>query len=81
VVLPKLNKRDLTEVPATARQELSLLLVETMDDVLARVLLPLRPAAKARPAIPAIPGRPARPSGRSGARSLRIARGREVRAR
>jgi ATP-dependent Lon protease len=75
VVLPKLNKRDLTEIPASAHKGLSLHLVESMEEVLARVLLPLRPAAKVRPAKPvARPGRP-------GPRALRIARGREARTR
>jgi ATP-dependent Lon protease len=75
VVLPKLNKRDLTEIPASAHKGLSLHLVESMEEVLARVLLPLRPAAKVRQAKPvARPGRP-------GPRALRIARGREARTR
>ena len=75
VVLPKLNKRDLTEIPATAHKGLALHMVESMDDVLARVLLPLRSAPKVRPADLA------RPTGRSGPRALRVARGRETSAR
>ena len=50
VVLPKLNRRDLIEIPATAHKGLTLHLVESMDDVLARVLLPVGRKAPARKA-------------------------------
>ena len=62
VVLPKLNRRDLIEIPATAHKGLTLHLVESMDDVLDRVLLPKGRAA--RPAKAAA----RRPARRTGAR-------------
>ena len=68
VMLPKLNRRDLVEIPATVHKGLTLIAVESMDDVLDRVLLPLRPAVGA----PTAPER--RAAVRSGARALRIAR-------
>ena len=40
VVLPRLNRRDLAEIPADALKELDLVFVETMDEVIARALLP-----------------------------------------
>ncbi|MGE0641348.1 MAG: endopeptidase La, partial [Thermoanaerobaculia bacterium] len=48
VLLPRLNKRDLEEVPASARRDLSLTLVDSMDEVLARALLPATRAARPR---------------------------------
>ncbi|MEO8275293.1 MAG: endopeptidase La [Thermoanaerobaculia bacterium] len=76
VVLPKLNKRDLVEVPAIAQQGLTLHLVESMEEVLERVLLPPRSAVRTKPESPARPARPVtpKPSARPTARTLRIAR-------
>ena len=39
VILPRLNQRDLAELPAEARKDLEPLLVETVDEVLDRALL------------------------------------------
>ncbi|MEK7316913.1 MAG: endopeptidase La [Candidatus Eisenbacteria bacterium] len=47
VLLPKLNKRDLEEVPASARRDLTLTLVESMDEVLEKALLPPSRATRA----------------------------------
>ncbi|MFN7943563.1 MAG: endopeptidase La [Thermoanaerobaculia bacterium] len=38
ILLPKLNHRDLVEIPAAARQAIDLCFVESMDEVLARAL-------------------------------------------
>ena len=86
VVLPKLNRRDLIEIPATAHKGLTLHTVESMDDVLNRVLLPLRPAlvSKSAAAKPAAepPKRPAKKAAkRAASRTLRVARARGARAR
>ncbi|HLF57817.1 MAG TPA: endopeptidase La [Thermoanaerobaculia bacterium] len=40
VLLPKANKRDLTELPPAVRNDLELVLVERMDEVVERALLP-----------------------------------------
>ncbi len=53
VVLPRLNRRDLTEIPEAVKRDLDLVLVETMDEALERALLPAAHAAAARPARPA----------------------------
>jgi ATP-dependent Lon protease len=45
VVLPRLNRRDLAEIPAEARKDLDLVFVETMDEALSRALLPATRAA------------------------------------
>jgi ATP-dependent Lon protease len=42
VLVPRLNRRDLAEVPESAKQALSITLVETMDEVISRALLPGR---------------------------------------
>jgi len=38
VIIPKLNEKDLPDVPAEVRQELQFVLAETVDDVLATAL-------------------------------------------
>jgi len=65
VVLPKLNRRDLTEIPATAHKGLELHPVESMDDVLDRVLLP---AGRAASPAKAVARRGKLPARRTGAR-------------
>jgi ATP-dependent Lon protease len=50
VILPRMNRRDLAEIPARARKELDLLLVETTEEALERALLPAAGEARARPA-------------------------------
>jgi ATP-dependent Lon protease len=65
VLLPRLNRRDLDEVPESARKELSLTLVESMDEVLARALL-----SDGKPAVAPAPARERRAE-------LRIARSAE----
>ena len=76
VLLPKLNRRDIDEVPESARQELSLTLVESMDEVLERALLPggkpavIPSAAAARGEL-----RVARPADRPGRVASRRVRG------
>jgi ATP-dependent Lon protease len=60
VVLPKLNRRDLVDIPASAHKGLTLHPVESMDDVLARVLLP---AGRAKPAAKPAPRRARRRTG------------------
>jgi len=44
VVIPKLNEKDLVDVPEEVREQLQFVLAETVDDVLAAALEP-RPAA------------------------------------
>ena len=65
VVLPKLNRRDLTEIPASAHKGLELHPVESMDDVLDRVLLP---AGRAASPAKAVARRGKLPARRTGAR-------------
>jgi ATP-dependent Lon protease len=48
VILPRLNEKDLTEVPATVRDTMKFILVETADEVLAAALNPGRPPVKHR---------------------------------
>jgi ATP-dependent Lon protease len=48
VLLHKINRRDLIELPAAVKNDLELVLVETMDEVLERALLPAARAASAR---------------------------------
>ena len=45
VVLPRLNRRDLAEIPPEATKDLELVYVETMDEVIGRALLPAPRAA------------------------------------
>ena len=45
VVLPRLNRRDLAEIPPEASKDVELVYVETMDEVIARALLPAPRAA------------------------------------
>jgi ATP-dependent Lon protease len=60
ILLPKLNHRDLSEIPAAARKAIDLCFVESMDEVLARALegrsrpprAARRPRAGRRPAAP-----------------------------
>jgi ATP-dependent Lon protease len=66
VLIPKLNRRDLAEVPESARKALSIQLVETMEEVLERALLPGRAAGP----IAVVPRRP----------EARVARAVETRA-
>jgi ATP-dependent Lon protease len=48
VVIPKLNEKDLAEVPAEAKKKLRFILADTVDDVLAAALeKPARPKPKA----------------------------------
>jgi ATP-dependent Lon protease len=56
VIVPKLNRRDLTEIPDTIKKDLTFHFVEHMDDVLPLALLD-RPATpgEAKPAETAIP--------------------------
>ena len=51
VVLPKLNEKDLIDVPEEVREQLHFVLAETVDDVLAAALEP-KPADTALPPIP-----------------------------
>jgi ATP-dependent Lon protease len=56
VILPRLNRRDLADIPEAARNELELVFVETMDEALERTLQPAgRPTARrtARASAPA----------------------------
>jgi ATP-dependent Lon protease len=43
IILPKLNDKDLADLPAAVREGLKLVLVETVDDVLAAALAPAQP--------------------------------------
>jgi len=65
ILCPKLNKKELDEVPALLRRGLSVHLVETVDEVLSLALAPPPAAAKATigPKTPprTFPGRPRRP--------------------
>jgi ATP-dependent Lon protease len=62
VILPRLNRRDLAEIPAQARKELELLLVDTMEEALERALLPVGRPARAKPPRPGrAQQKPARP--------------------
>jgi ATP-dependent Lon protease len=54
VLLPRANRRDLAELPATLRHELELVEVERMDEVVERALLP---AGKANGRVAALAGR------------------------
>jgi ATP-dependent Lon protease len=54
VLLPRANRRDLAELPATLRKELDLVTVERMDEVVERALL--RPA-RANGRVAALAGR------------------------
>ena len=38
VIIPKLNEKDLADVPSEARDKLEFILAETVDDVLAAAL-------------------------------------------
>ncbi|MGE5125552.1 MAG: S16 family serine protease, partial [Betaproteobacteria bacterium] len=67
ILCPKLNKKELDEVPAHLRRGLSVHLVETVDEVLLLALLPpavakasLQPGPKGAPPRP-FPSRPRRP--------------------
>ncbi|MDP9121109.1 MAG: endopeptidase La [Acidobacteriota bacterium] len=46
VIVPKLNRRDLTEIPDTIKKDLKFHFVEHMDEVLEIALLPLLPPAE-----------------------------------
>jgi ATP-dependent Lon protease len=69
VILPRKNEKDLRDVPDEIRKQIKLVLVDTMDDVLAAALRrapravsmgPARPGRETRPAAaPATPARPA----------------------
>jgi ATP-dependent Lon protease len=65
ILCPKLNKKELDEVPALLRRGLSVHLVETVDEVLSLALAPPPPTTKATigPKTPPrpFPGRPRRP--------------------
>ena len=69
ILCPKLNKKELDEVPAHLRRGMEIHLVETVDEVLALALLPppearLAPGPKTTPGPKAprpFPGRPRRP--------------------
>jgi ATP-dependent Lon protease len=45
VVIPKLNEKDLADLPVSIRQEMNTVLVETVDEVLAASLMPQTAAA------------------------------------
>ena len=63
IVCPKLNKKDLDEVPAHLRRGMSFHLVDDVEEVLALALVP-PPAPKvpaARRPAATFPGRPRRP--------------------
>ena len=45
VLIPKRNQKDLTELPRKVQRDLELALVERMDEILARALLPAPPPA------------------------------------
>ncbi|HEV7503871.1 MAG TPA: endopeptidase La [Thermoanaerobaculia bacterium] len=55
VIVPKLNRRDLTEIPATITEGLTFHFVDHMDDVLKLALIDETPAAE----VPATPEAPA----------------------
>ena len=59
VIIPKLNEKDLADVPAEVKSRLNLILVETIDDVLAAAL-EKRPKARARRRSRARKAKPAR---------------------
>jgi len=66
ILCPKLNKKELDEVPAHLRRGLSVQLVETVDEVLKLALVTppeprLRPEPKSQPPR-TFPGRPRRPA-------------------
>jgi ATP-dependent Lon protease len=53
VLLPRDNRRDLSELPATLRKELELVTVERMDEVVERALLPAgRTSGRVAPIVP-----------------------------
>jgi ATP-dependent Lon protease len=54
VLLPRANRRDLVELPATLRHDLDLVLVERMEDVVERALVP---AGKANGRVTPLAGR------------------------
>jgi ATP-dependent Lon protease len=64
ILCPKLNKKELDEVPAQLRRGLTVHLVETVDEVLSLALLPppeTKPQAGTKPPTRPFPGRPRRP--------------------
>lgn len=42
VIIPKLNEKDLTDIPSEAKEKLKFILAENVDDVLANALLPTK---------------------------------------
>ena len=72
VLIPKRNKKDLAELPRNVQRDLDLALVERMDEILARALLPAEPpaaeaearAASASRSPSRLSRRPRRPSSR-----------------
>ena len=64
ILCPKLNKKELEEVPAQLRRGLTVHLVETVDEVLSLALLPppeTKPQPGTKPPPRPFPGRPRRP--------------------
>jgi ATP-dependent Lon protease len=64
ILCPKLNKKELDEVPAQLRRGLTVHLVETVDEVLSLALLPppeTKPQPGTKPPTRPFPGRPRRP--------------------
>ena len=48
VVIPKMNEKDLADVPAEVKAKLEIVPVESVDQVLALALVPLKPAKKSK---------------------------------
>jgi ATP-dependent Lon protease len=62
VLIPRRNKKDLTELPRNVQRDLDLALVEHMDEILARALLPkVAPAPRPKPKRAARPRKAAAP--------------------
>ncbi len=65
VLLPRHNEKDLVEIPAEVKADLTLRPVDTLDDVVAQLFTSDRPAAETGPRTPAKPARPLRGAARS----------------
>ncbi len=63
IVCPKLNQKELDEVPAILRRGITFHLVEDVEEVLKLALVPLPKPRKTKPKAP--------PSGKAGARTYR----------
>ncbi|MGO9470766.1 MAG: endopeptidase La [Isosphaeraceae bacterium] len=65
VLLPRHNEKDLVEIPAEVKADLTLKPVDTLDDVVAQLFATDRPAAETGPRTPAKPARSLRSAARS----------------